>query len=388
MIINTQTLSGIISANENIKLDSFSSADWDVFAHDAQAEGVAPLAYWILSASGKISALPESIRRALRAAYFQSWKHNEDIFHELEILAREFDRADIPVVALKGACFALTVYPDLGARPMGDLDLLVPATKLSEAVEIAKTLGYADTLPEASPGLRDLLNHEICLQKTGARSVTLEVHKSLVADKTFKYAVPVDWFWSQTEAMNHARFPSLLMLSPAAQVLYASAHAMLQHGGRMAPLRWFVDIDRMIRFYAERMDWDLLLSQAKVFEWSSALDAALEQTQKYFNTPIPARVRAELSEYTDRHKNLVEYLKNKPITHTQEEQQKLMSLNAYGKMRLLHALIVPSPAYMRWRYKLKTSRGLLIYYPIRWWGILKDGIYTLIALVQKKSLLK
>ncbi len=382
MTINTQSLSVLLSEDQNINSDSFSSGDWKNLAENAQIEGVAPLAYWNLSRSGKISALPQSSQQALRAAYAQTWKQNLDIFNELEILAREFSRANIPVVLLKGACFALTIYPDIGLRPMGDLDLLVPLTKLNEAVKIAKTLGYVDAKPEAAPGLRELLNHEICLQKTGARSITLEIHKSLIADKTFKYSVPIDWFWTQTEPLNNARFPSLLMLTPTAQVLYAAAHAMLQHGGRIAPLRWFVDLDRLIRFYGQRMDWDLLLSQAGVFEWSSALDAALAQTRMYFDTPIPASVRAKLSAYNDRHKDLVEYLKNKPITHTQEEHQKLMSLNTYGKIRLLLALIIPSPAYMRWRYDLKTSRALLIYYPIRWWGILKDGVNTVIKFIR------
>jgi len=43
----------------------------------------------------------------------------------------------------------------------------------------------------------------------------------------------VDWFWSQTELLggaSQARFENLRMLSPAAQILYAAAHAMLQHG--------------------------------------------------------------------------------------------------------------------------------------------------------------
>lgn len=380
-----QTLNDILSDDQNINLDSFSNEDWEDLVRKAQVEGVAPLVYWVLSKSEKISALPENIHHALRGAYFQTWKKNQGIFNELDILAHEFKRANIPVIILKGACFALTIYPDLGTRPMGDLDLLVPAAKLNEAAEIAKALGYVDDVPEASPGLRDLLNHEICLQKKGARAVTLEIHKSLIADKTYKYAVPVDWFWGQTEPLNHERYPSLLMLTPTAQILYAAAHAMLQHGGRISPLRWFVDLDFLICFYAARIDWHLLLSQAQIFEWGSALEAALTQTCACFNTPIPAHVQTHLSKFADPHKNLVALLQNKPVTHTQEEHQKMIRLNLYGRMRLLMALVIPSPAYMRWRYGLKTARALPIYYLIRWWGIMKDGIYTLIALVREKN---
>jgi hypothetical protein len=49
------------------------------------------------------------------------------------------------------------------------------------------------------------------------------------------------------------------------------------------------------------------------------------------------------------------------------------------------ALIVPSPAYMRWRYQLRTSWAIPVYYGIRWWGILKDGFRSLISLFKKGS---
>ncbi len=51
---------------------------------------------------------------------------------------------------------------------------------------------------------------------------------------------------------------NLLMLTPTAQLLYACAHAMLQHGGRNASLRWMYDLDLLMTVYAETLDWDLL----------------------------------------------------------------------------------------------------------------------------------
>jgi hypothetical protein len=125
-----------------------------------------------------------------------------------------FQQAGITPVLLKGACFALTIYPDIGLRPMGDLDLLVPKAQFAEAVRIARSLGYVDSGPEAAPGLKDLLSHEACLVKLDG-SVVLEIHHSLVADQTFTYSVPVDWFWEQTEPLPvvNARLAGLRMPS-------------------------------------------------------------------------------------------------------------------------------------------------------------------------------
>jgi hypothetical protein len=243
-----------------------------------------------------------------------------------------------------------------------------------------------DSFPEATSGLNDLLSHHIYLQKMDAQPFALEIHYSLLAEKSFTYAVPVDWFWSQTELLggsSQTRFENLRMLSPTAQILFAGSHAMLQHGGRNTPLRWYYDLDQLVHFYEERIDWELLLSQAETFEWGSALHAALSQTCTYFNTPIPEHVRIRLSERSDRHQKLVAFLKTKPATHILEERQKLLSLNWVGRFRVVLALIAPSPAYMRWRYQLKTLWALPVYYPIRWWGILKDAFHTMISLFQK-----
>jgi hypothetical protein len=355
------------------------AAEWEDLIARAQAEGVAPLLYWTISNAGGNTSLPEPLQHSLRSAYAATWSQNQRIFKELEGLMQHFDEADIPAVLLKGACFALTVYPDPGLRPMGDLDLLVPESRLQEAVDIAKILGYESAVPEASPGLGALLNHAICLQKMDGPLLMVELHSRLLGGEAFTYAVPVDWFWSQVEPFDgdsRGRFGALHMLTPTAQLLYAGAHAALQHGGKNTTLRWYYDIDRLIRLYADRMDWDVLLLQARIFEWSSALDAALSQTQACFATPIPDRVRAGLSEQTDHHKKLVELQQVRPATHVLEEYQKMKALNGYGRLRLLLALIAPSPAYMRWRYQIQSRWSLPAYYLVRWWGIMMDVFRT------------
>ena len=377
--LDNRTLSLLISGRlAEVDWNSFSQEEWNLAIYRAQMEGVAPLLYWAFFRANLLSSLPSDAQNFLRLIYASTRMQNQMIFTDLASLSHPFQEAGIPLVVLKGACFALTIYPDIGLRPMGDLDILVPASQLADAVHIAKSLGYEAAVPEAAPGLRDLMSHDVYLKKTGSQSLILEIHHSLVADKSFKYAVPMDWFWEQTEPLNvpsaNARmgFGNLLMLTPEAQVLYAAGHAMLQHGGKKTPLRWFYDLDQLIRYYEESLEWNLILSQAKTFEWGSALEAALSQAALYFDTPVPDRVRASLSESTDRHRSLVALKQIEPETHLLDERQKLLSLNWRGRFRLILALIFPSPAYMRWRFQLKSSRSLPYYYLSRWWGMLKD----------------
>ncbi len=306
---------------------------------------------------GKILTPSQACQDRLRAMFVATRLNNVQILQELEKLTTLFEQAGIPVVALKGICFALTIYPDIGMRPMGDLDLLVPVSRLKDAVEIAHYSGYVKAMPEATPGLDELLNHAACLTKTRSPFTTLEIHHTLVGEESFRHAVPVDWFWTQTETMvSNAKSweaAQVLMLTPTAQLLYACAHAMLQHGGRNASLRWMYDLDRLVRVYAERLDWELLLTQARRFEWGSAVSAALSQIASIFHTPVPPSIVDELASVDDSNTERVLEMQSLPGTHTLEEYQKFKALNGKGRIKLLLGLAVPGPAYMRWRYGIK-----------------------------------
>jgi hypothetical protein len=382
ILVNRQTLGLILSEPPRMDWEEIAPTEWSNLLALAQREGVGALLYWRLSRSGKFSLLSEEVRNILRSMYAGTWASNQRMFKELKVISDLFLAKGIESVLLKGACYALTLYPDIGLRPMGDLDLLVSKERFSEAVQIVRALGYVDSEPEAASGLRDLLNHEVSLVKTDG-SVVVEIHHSLVADKTFTYAVPVDWFWEQTEPLisGDARFVGLCMLTPAAQVLYASAHAMLQHGGYKVPLRWEYDIDQLVRVYATRMNWDLLLDQARDFEWTSALQAALSRACELFDTPVPSDIQDDLAQSSDRHVHLVAYKQTRPATHIHRERLKWLSLNWAGRLQQVWALLFPSPSYMRWRYGFQDSWRLPGYYLWRWGGILKDGLRTASSLV-------
>ncbi|MGE5777171.1 MAG: hypothetical protein ACM33V_13185, partial [Chloroflexota bacterium] len=133
-----------------------------------------------------------------------------------------------------------------------------------------------------------------------------------------------------------------------------------------------------------RLDWELLISQAREFEWGSALRDALSRTQDYFGTPVPDVACSYLSLQVDRHESLVKKKQNRSGTKIILESQRLISLNWQGRIRLVWALLVPSPAYMRWRYKLKNSWVLPLFYPFRWWGIIKDALFTMIELLKRR----
>jgi hypothetical protein len=84
----------------------------------------------------------------IQGAYRKTWYHNQLLLAAARELAALLGNAGIPVMLLKGAPLALTNYRDVGARPMGDLDLAVPVAFARKAVERMLAHGWT---PEATP---------------------------------------------------------------------------------------------------------------------------------------------------------------------------------------------------------------------------------------------
>ena len=261
---------------------AFSSADWDRLIATARAEGVAPLLYYILEGGrrrgeggswkgekgkkekgkgkgerGKwkgdstlhsppsifhppssilhsppsILHPPSSILHELRAAYYSTAAHNLLLYHELlSIVNCELSiincQLKIPVVVLKGAALATTLYPDPALRPLSDIDLLVRREHLDAAVQAVKSLGYRQPYPEMTAvnlsiyrkltqiltAIRNpqseisnlkseipVAGHHTHLRGGPQDSVVVELHWNLVGSDTDWRTPSLDWFWEQTE---------------------------------------------------------------------------------------------------------------------------------------------------------------------------------------------
>ena len=136
--------------------------DWRLLAATARREGVAPLLYYALKETEWPANVPPDVQADLRQAYYATTARNLLVYRELSrILAALSASLPLPVVVLKGAALAATLYPSIGLRPMGDLDLLVPKDRLDQAVAAIRALGYVPEGPEIKPGLAQLVSYEV-----------------------------------------------------------------------------------------------------------------------------------------------------------------------------------------------------------------------------------
>ncbi|MCS7287085.1 MAG: nucleotidyltransferase family protein [Anaerolineae bacterium] len=302
---------------------------------------------------------------------------NSIILEELKKLDQVFSQPpSIPVVVLKGGAFAFTLYPDLALRPLSDIDLLVPEERLEEAAARLKALGYKELNPEIVPNHRRNVETHFSFVREGI-PLTLELHWSLAAGKHSLYAPDMAWFWAHTEPLPLPFPTSLQTLDPTAHLLYLAVHATFCHGEAKLDPKWLYDIHLLVEREGRRINWGELVGQAASFHWADAVARAFERCSQLFGTRFPEEVLRLLEK--DRDEATIKLLERKAFPHRKGVMvwDTFKTLDWHGRFSLLRAILLPSPAFVRWRYQPKPPWIWPLFYVYRWFDVMREGVHLL-----------
>jgi hypothetical protein len=185
-------------------------------------------------------------------------------------------------------------------------------------------------------------------------------------------------------------------LSPDAHLLYLAAHLVLQHGLNRARLIWLLDIHYLIKsggfirnfqrqhqgssqtLKTPALSWDRIDEYAWELGWSDVLASALEQVQAVLKTPLPAEFLSILHSRPNRRMQRFLALKQFfPPIDLMDDWYTLFSLRWPARLKFSLALIFPTPAYLRWRYRPNPAWLWPLYYFHRWFRLVKVGLTLL-----------
>lgn len=350
-------------------LEKPSPSEWERIITIAIDEGMGSLLYRALKEKGVEQELPDAALSALSRSYYTTTAYNALLADELKQILAALTTAGIPVLLLKGAVLAPTLYQDPGLRPMTDLDLMVPRESMEHALSAVGQLGYRRVLVEHQAQITRLVDANLILRGGPGESVSLELHWNLVGGEGDLRTAPASWFWTNSELFppdNRVR-----MLSPSAHLLFLAAHLVLRHEGG-SRLIWLYDLHSICRQWADALDWNLILDRAFAFGWAGALRFALDELTDLFNTALPLNVLEVLPASIPTGNGGQE-------TRFSETWRALSYLNPKTRLALAFALIFPRPAFIHWRYSPSPHWLWPLFYPIRWIDFMLDGLRTIFS---------
>ena len=307
-----------------------------------------PLVYRNLLAQGA----DEPLMPRLKGIYRYWWCSNQRLFHRAAGIIGALEQAGIPTLVLKGTSASVAYYRDRGARPMGDIDLMVSHDQAPAAVARLGTIG----LRPARPRVADLIRYQHSVRMVHDTGEALDLHWHVLAECVHRDAD--DGFWTRAVPIR-VLDASSLALGPTDALLHAIVHGMRWNAE--PTVRWVADAMTILRSSEDAIDWVGLHREASRLRVLLRLRSGLEYLEDKMNAPIPHRALARL--------------RSTPTAAIEHLERRVLTLGSDGRRRLQvgHLMLVliqylrfvsgmhpfqalaETPAYLR--YRLRGRRG-------------------------------
>ena len=263
--------------------------NWGYIAKKARDNGVSSLLYLHVKKISGDSSVPNTILEELYEAYCEVTARAILFRTALKDLLKTFANKGIPVLVLKGMALIEDVYPDIGMRPVSDVDILVKEKDLSEVDECLTGMGYASSCRIQAKNLLCSMAHLNSVAYS-RRHVPLHVHWHIVNSTVPIYSykdLDIERFWRDARKTVISGIEARV-LAPHHLLIHLSEH-MLRHS--YDRLIHFCDIHETIQYYTGRgLDWDRLLHESQKMNIARVVYYGLAFTSNVMETQIPEKV--------------------------------------------------------------------------------------------------
>lgn len=224
--------------------------NWDLLINLSNSNGTTPLIYRNLMRLNLDDEIMNMFKNAYNVCLRNNIINSEGMHRAVALLGE----AGIPAISLKGAKASEEIFGDLGLYPSSDIDLLVRPADFERARDVLVRNGWERCEGIIERAYRESHYHVPYSGNLGL----LELHWNLA----FKYfRIPPDFWWEGAVDVEQSGL-RYKILSPERYILYA-IFRLYAHGFR--PLKFLVFLSEIVRYYNERVDWQMLLHYASRF---------------------------------------------------------------------------------------------------------------------------
>lgn len=266
---------------------ALSSVQWDLLIRQGRRANL--LSKLAFALEDQLASIPPAPRRHLQAALQVARRQAQMARWEVRCIRDALAPLNIEPVLLKGAAYLLTDLPVSRGRLFGDVDILVPKSRIAEVEQalLAQGWSFSSELTEYDQRYYRDWMHEIPPLGHDQRGTSLDVHHTILPP-TARVQVNTQALFEDTVALPG--LPGLRVLAPATMFLHSAAH--LFHEGELDKgLRDLFDLDGLMRHFGrDPAFWAALVPRARVLGLTGPLFHALRYTTRLLGTPVPPDV--------------------------------------------------------------------------------------------------
>lgn len=266
-----------------------SGRDWNVVLDLARQHEVASLLFWRLEQEpedrDRENTIPAEVREGLQRDFYVAAARAMVAERRLEGVLGALEAAGVQALVIKGPTLA-SLYPDPALRPYGDLDVLVPRTRLDDAEGALRELGYHCSYSRAW-SLE--YGYDVPMVADDGRSV-VEIHWRLDYPEGVGH-LPVQDLWGRAVPWTVGG-QAALQLEAVDMMLYLCSHAVVGHRAQLG-LRPLCDLAQIVDQW-ESAEWKLLAHRAVDYGLVRPVYLMLILAEQVLGLALPAEVMSAL----------------------------------------------------------------------------------------------
>jgi hypothetical protein len=227
-----------------------------------------------------IDGVPGDVREDLTRLRQRAALNHLLVAGGLSQIAAAFDGAGLSWVVMKGPVVAGLLYPDVGDRRYGDLDLLVARHDYPRAMALLEELGFAHTIHNWALA-EDMLAGQVGMTN-GRLSIDLHWHLHYKCEDRRPFALDPNAMLERRRVVvvSGLRTPTL---DPVDTLLTLAFHAARSDGHRLV---WIKDIERSLA--VERPDLDELVRRCRDERCGPPVGLMLTRARRILDADVPA----------------------------------------------------------------------------------------------------
>jgi len=260
--------------------------DWTVLLRIAQKHRLLEMLYWTLRQRNNRTIPEEFLSKIEKASSFTA-KINERLLTEIVSITKIANQAQIPLIHMKGAALAASVYSESWLRHHGDLDILVPLEHFVPMLDLLKGEQYEPTVIESNKKATWATLHRAEVRALGW-AVTVRHRRKLIAVdlhwrlmKNSVLSIPIADAWRSRSSFDY-RGTQISVFEPSMNFLYLARHAA-KHG--WTHLRWIADLIALTE--SPGFDFEALLQFATKYKYRRFALFSLELVRRCPGTRLP-----------------------------------------------------------------------------------------------------
>lgn len=216
-----------------------SRLDWELLLALSQHERATAVLWPQLRDSQRFRPPDDVAERLQRLAAIARF-HALHVESRLQETVRVFAERNLPVILLKGAALASTVYSSWVERPMGDLDILIDPADVLRARDAARAAGWVEAEELYPPQAYERHQHLAPLLDQAGTGLSLELHTELCLPG-HSFGVSLEEL--RRDAVWLERFPGTVMApTPIHSLLHLAVHFAWSHLMRFGTWRTIRDL--------------------------------------------------------------------------------------------------------------------------------------------------